>query len=773
MNTDGPSRPEGPAVDWSLRTRNRVRSVIRRLESLTLKAERPVNKAVGSARLNPLYHTGTISVFLFVVIFVTGIYLTMFFQYGFEASYDAVSRLESSLVGRVMRAVHRYASVALVVTSLLHGWRTFIQDRFRGPRWLGWVSGVWMMALVWFIGVTGYWVIWDERAQVLNEILVRALDGTTIGLDFLLDNLLTPAAGTGWPFLLLLLLLHIILSLVVGLLLWYHVKRLKNRKWFPPRFWMSLIGGTIVVLSILWPVGMLPPLDSSLMPSTFPADPFYLFLFPAGLTLPPVLVWGGFLIMGILLTAIPWIRGRKALEPITIDPDRCTGCTLCVVDCPYSALEMVPRDDDTKYRQIAVLVPNRCVSCGICIGSCSDDAMSLDGEPIDDLAIDVRRLAAIEDSSRVVFTCERHALHGAADAVAATASDDGSDDGVHVIPVPCIGMAHTALAGQALEAGADEVQFIGCPPGDCANRDGNTWVQERLDRDRVPRLKKRYVEAPITSDWVAPTDFASALSNPGVHAVADPNPTPSWREAIPVGILVLIVSLLSIALTNLPFSPGGTENAVISIALDHQGGAVLLGFEGEPALAEGGPSRLVVELDGEIIHDETYPLVTVDGIEASIALERLVIEPGTHKLFIRIHDRIDRSVFTVLLDDTVAIGKGEILDLSYIDQQVISSAEAGESLYYESTLGVNTGCRVCHSLDPGVVIIGPSFDGVATAAKTRVPGLTAEEYLRQSIVDPDAFVVHGFDAGVMLQNFNETLSDDEIDNLVAFLLTFE
>ncbi|MFV9672418.1 MAG: cytochrome b N-terminal domain-containing protein, partial [Acidimicrobiia bacterium] len=255
-----------------------MRSFLRRLERVTIRAEQPVNKAVGSTLLNPLYHTGTIAVFLFVVVFITGIYLTMFFQFGFEASYDAVSRLEASAVGRFMRAAHRYASVAFVVTSLLHGWRTLVQDRFRGARWLAWVSGIWLVAMTWVIGVTGYWLIWDERAQVLNEILTRALDGTTLGLDFLLDNLLTPAAGSGWPFLLLLLLVHIILSLVMGLLFWFHVKRLNRPKLFPPRFWMAIIGGTIVILSILWPAGMLPALDNSLMPSTFPADPFYLFL---------------------------------------------------------------------------------------------------------------------------------------------------------------------------------------------------------------------------------------------------------------------------------------------------------------------------------------------------------------------------------------------------------------------------------------------------------------------------------------------------------------
>jgi len=748
-----------------------VRSVLRRLERATIRSEQPVNKVVGSARLNPLYHTGTIAVFLFVVVFITGIYLTMFFQFGFDASYDAVSRLESSVVGRFIRAAHRYASVALIVTSLLHGWRTFVQDRFRGPRWLAWVSGIWLVAMLWVIGVTGYWLIWDERAQALNETLIRALDGTTIGLDFLLDNLLTPAAGTGWPFLLLLLLTHVILSVVMGLLFWYHVKRLNRPKLFPPRFWMAIVGGAIVVLSVIWPVGMLAPLNNSVIPASFPIDPFYLFLLPAGLSLSPVLVWGGFVVIGLLLTAIPWIGRRKPLQPISIDPDRCTGCTLCVVDCPYDALEMVPREDG-KYRQIAVLIPDRCVSCGICIGSCSDDAMSLDGEPVDDLAAEVRRLAATGDSPRIVFTCERHALHGAAGALGTQESAAG-DEPIHVIPVPCIGMAHTSLAIEALKSGAGDVQFIGCPPADCANRDGNTWVQERLDRVRVPRLKKAYVDAPIQSDWVPPTDFSVALEHPGEHSDADPNPVPSRSKLIPVGLLVLVVSLLSVAATYLPFSPAGADDAVLSIALHHQGGAVFVGFDGESALDEGGPSRLVVDLDGETIHDETYPLESVDGTEASIALERFVVESGEHDLFIRVYDRTDGIQFTVLLDDTVFIGEGEVLDLAYIDEQVVSSADAGESLYFETTLGINTGCRVCHSLDPGVVIIGPSFDGVATAAITRVPGLTAEEYLRQSIVNPDTYVVHGFDPGVMLQNFNDTLTEEQIDNLVAFLLTFE
>ena len=100
-------------------------------------------------------------------------------------------------------------------------------------------------------------------------------------------------------------------------------------------------------------------------------------------------------------------------------------------------------------------------------------------------------------------------------------------------------------------------------------------------------------------------------------------------------------------------------------------------------------------------------------------------------------------------------------------------ADAGRSLYFETTIGTNAGCRICHSLDPNVTLVGPSLAGVATRAATRVPGMTAEEYLRESILEPDAYVVPGFPAGQMIPTYLEILSDEDVDNLVAFLLTLE
>ncbi|HEY63384.1 MAG TPA: cytochrome C, partial [Caldilineae bacterium] len=48
-------------------------------------------------------------------------------------------------------------------------------------------------------------------------------------------------------------------------------------------------------------------------------------------------------------------------------------------------------------------------------------------------------------------------------------------------------------------------------------------------------------------------------------------------------------------------------------------------------------------------------------------------------------------------------------------------------------------------------------------------GFSAEDYIRESILSPKAFVVEGFQP-LMPQNYGEQLSQQELDDLVAFLL---
>lgn len=78
-------------------------------------------------------------------------------------------------------------------------------------------------------------------------------------------------------------------------------------------------------------------------------------------------------------------------------------------------------------------------------------------------------------------------------------------------------------------------------------------------------------------------------------------------------------------------------------------------------------------------------------------------------------------------------------------------------------------CAVCHGAADGM---GPSLTAMRDRAPMVVAGLPAEEYLRQSIVEPGAFVVEGYQ-DIMPKDYAETLTADEIDSLITFILEFD
>lgn len=90
----------------------------------------------------------------------------------------------------------------------------------------------------------------------------------------------------------------------------------------------------------------------------------------------------------------------------------------------------------------------------------------------------------------------------------------------------------------------------------------------------------------------------------------------------------------------------------------------------------------------------------------------------------------------------------------------------GEALF-------QTNCATCHAVKGGRVIVGPSLEGVASRAETRVENMTAREYLHNSIVTPNSYVVEGFVEGSMPQNFGRDLTTEQVDSLVAYLLTLK
>jgi cytochrome c2 len=334
--------------------------------------------------------------------------------------------------------------------------------------------------------------------------------------------------------------------------------------------------------------------------------------------------------------------------------------------------------------------------------------------------------------------------------------------------------------------GAAEVQFVGCPPEDCANREGNLWLQERVERRRLPRLRRELapdpdrglVGAPVSTGWLPPNDFAQALRGGGRHPAttyALGFDSLNWRSVAPALGLLVAVLALSILTTMVPYRPAAAAQAQVAVSLIHRSGYPVAPagqtaiVDQPPDLSLAAPLRLLVEVDRQVALDKSYPLR--DGIAPVQVLEQLDLPPGEHNVRVLLFDQRGQVEPQVLADRRVTLSAGQRLPLAFQDARLSADPKAGERLFNGATMGASAGCQICHSLQPGVQLVGPSLAGVATRAETRVPGLAAEQYLMQSLVDPDAHVVEGFQPGQMRPDLAQTLSQQELDDLVAFLLT--
>lgn len=98
------------------------------------------------------------------------------------------------------------------------------------------------------------------------------------------------------------------------------------------------------------------------------------------------------------------------------------------------------------------------------------------------------------------------------------------------------------------------------------------------------------------------------------------------------------------------------------------------------------------------------------------------------------------------------------------------AATDGAELFEARALGGEPGCVTCHSLDPGTVLVGPSLADPATSAAA-AGAADARAYVRQSILEPTAHVVPGFeDARPMPPVFGQVLTDEQVEALVDYVL---
>lgn len=450
---------------------------------LLAAADAFANRVYGS-RYNPLYQSGTIAVALLLLLIVTGLWLVLFYRIG--TPWESVARItRDPWTGAWVRAVHRYASDAAVVATLIHAIRILVQRRTWGPRALAWLSGVVLLGLVLLCGVTGFVLVWDEFGRALAVESARILDALPILSEpvsraFLGERPVPPT------FFFLTLFVHLTVPLALGLVLWLHVSRLARPTLLPPRRLSVAMVVLLLAAALALPLGMEPQGTAFSLPARLTVDWLYAWWLPLTGALPPAAVWLLGAAAAVLLFLVPrWTRpAPEERPPSRVDEDICVGCRQCGWDCPYEAITMIPRSDG-RADVVARVDPERCVSCGICAGSCAPMGVGPPGRTGRDQVERVRAFMASPERARgemVAIACE----HGAG-RVAAVIRREGAA----LYPVTCAGNLHTSVVELLLRGGAGGVVVLTCHSRDCRNREGPKWLRARMYDGREAELQER------------------------------------------------------------------------------------------------------------------------------------------------------------------------------------------------------------------------------------------------------------------------------------------
>lgn len=99
----------------------------------------------------------------------------------------------------------------------------------------------------------------------------------------------------------------------------------------------------------------------------------------------------------------------------------------------------------------------------------------------------------------------------------------------------------------------------------------------------------------------------------------------------------------------------------------------------------------------------------------------------------------------------------------------------GETLF-NTSFDTNVGpfaCFTCHNVDSEEKKIGPGQLHIGERAATRIEGLSAAQYIYNSITDPNAHIVEGFVENLMPSNYTDLLTEQEIYDIIAYMFTLQ
>lgn len=301
------------------------------------------------------YCFGALTLFVFVLQVLTGIWQLFFYVPTVDHAYQSVSYIRQQVpFGWFIHGLHYWGSNVFIVLAVIHILRVFVWGAYKYPRQLTWLAGVLLFFLVMALSFTGALLPWDELGYWAAEV-GTSIAGTVPLIGFYVKEFLRGGPEMDQAALSRFFVLHVaILPAILGGLIAFHVVAFRQFKsvgpWNPEKskkigyFWpgqvlrdmiaVSLLFIIVVALIAFWraPItGPADPIDDSITPK-----PEWQFLFlyqflklfkgpwePVGTVGVPLLLF-------LILFLLPFYDRNKQRNPLR-RPLAMIGCFALIV----------------------------------------------------------------------------------------------------------------------------------------------------------------------------------------------------------------------------------------------------------------------------------------------------------------------------------------------------------------------------------------------------------------------------------------------------------
>jgi len=137
----------------------------------------PENVRASSLVFHRTFGLGGMALLLFVLQAITGILLRFVYEPTPLGAYDSVLFIQEEVVfGRLVRNMHHWSGMLIVVVVFLHLLRVFYTQAYYPPRRFNWIIGIFLLLIIVLLNFTGYLLPWDQLSYWAVTVSTNMLE---------------------------------------------------------------------------------------------------------------------------------------------------------------------------------------------------------------------------------------------------------------------------------------------------------------------------------------------------------------------------------------------------------------------------------------------------------------------------------------------------------------------------------------------------------------------------------------------------------------------